>query len=56
MRGPRSYEGCKKPFFIISDIDIESYADNNTSYVVANNIDDLIKSLAEASAEISQWF
>ena len=33
-------------FFIMSNINIESYVDDNTSYVdAADNIDDLIKSL-----------
>ena len=31
-------------FFIMSNIDIASYADDNTSNIVADNIDDLIKS------------
>ena len=29
-------------FFIVNDIDIENYADDNTPYVIADNIDDLI--------------
>ena len=31
-------------FFIMSNIDTASYADDNTSNIVADNIDDLIKS------------
>ena len=34
--------------FIISNINTSSYADDNTSYIAANNSDDLIKSLEEA--------
>ena len=34
--------------FIISNIDIASYADDNTPYIAADNIDDLIKPLEEA--------
>ena len=34
-------------FFIISNIEIASYVDDNTPYVAADNIDDLIKSLEE---------
>ena len=34
---------------MISNINIASYADDNTSYISADNIDDLIKSLEEAS-------
>ena len=36
-------------FFIIKDTDIASYADDNTSYVIADNIDGDIKPLEEAS-------
>ena len=35
-------------FFIISNIEIASYVDDNTPYIAADNIDDLIKSLEEA--------
>ena len=43
-------------FFTISNINIASYADDNTSYITADNIDDLIKSLEEASTALFQWF
>ena len=36
-------------FFIIKDTDIVSYADDNTPYVIADNIDGVIKSLEEAA-------
>ena len=36
-------------FFIIEDTDIASYTDDNTPYVLADNIDGVIKSLEEAS-------
>ena len=36
-------------FFILNDVDIESYADDNTPYVIANDIDDVIASLEKAS-------
>ena len=36
-------------FFIIEDTDIASYADENTQYVIADNIDGVIKSLEEVS-------
>ena len=39
-------------FFIISNIDIASYADDNTPYIAIDNIDDFIKSLEEASAAL----
>ena len=43
-------------FFIINNINIARYADDNTSYIVADNIDDLIKSLEETSTALFQWF
>ena len=36
-------------FFIIEDTDIAIYADDNKRYVIAYNIDEVIKSLKEAS-------
>ena len=42
--------------FLISNIDIASYADDDTPYIAANDIDDLIKSLEEASTALFQWF
>ena len=36
-------------FFIIEDVDIASYVDDNTPYVSADNIDGVIKSLEDAS-------
>ena len=41
-------------FFIISYIDIASYADDNSPYIAADNIDDLNKSLEEASNALFQ--
>ena len=41
-------------FFIISNINIASYADGNTSYIAADNIDDLVKSLEEVSTALFQ--
>ena len=35
-------------FFIINYIDIANYADDNTPYIIVDNIDDLIKSLEES--------
>ena len=43
-------------FFIINDIDIANYADDNTPYVIADNTDGLIKSLEETSIALIQWF
>ena len=43
-------------FFIVSNINNISYADDNTSYIAADNIDGLIKSLEEASTALFQCF
>ena len=43
-------------FFIIEDTDIASYADDNTPYVLADNVDGVIKPLEEASEISSKWF
>ena len=43
-------------FFIVSNREITSYVDDNTPYIAADNIDDLIKSLGEALAALFQWF
>ena len=40
----------------MNNIDIASYADYNTLYIVADNIDNLIKSLEEAATALFQWF
>ena len=36
--------------------DIANYADDNTPYVIADNIDDLIKSFEGVSTALIQWF
>ena len=36
-------------FFILNDVDIESYADGNTPYVIADEISGLISSLEKVS-------
>ena len=33
-----------------------SYADDNTPYMIANNVDDLITSLEQASDSFFEWF
>ena len=43
-------------FFIIINLDFEIYADNNMSYITADNFDDLIKSLEEVSSAFFHWF
>ena len=43
-------------FFIINNVDIANYADDNTPYAASDNINDLISSLEEASKNLFQWF
>ena len=43
-------------FFIISNIDIASYPDDKIPYIAADNIDDLIELLEEASTALLQCF
>ena len=43
-------------FFILSDVDIESYADDNTPYVIGDDISGLISSLEKASKALFEWF
>ena len=42
--------------FTVNDIDIASYADDNTPYMIADNVDDLITSLEQASNGLFEWF
>ena len=42
-------------FFVLKDIDIESYADDNTSFIVENNIDNVIASLEQVSDALFNW-
>ena len=37
-------------------MDIASYADDNTPYMIADNVDDLIRSIEQASNCLSEWF
>ena len=43
-------------FFIMNETDFASYADDNTPYVVGNNIEDVIIKLQNASLTLFQWF
>ena len=36
-------------FFVVKDIDIASYADDSTPFIVENNIDSVIESLEQVS-------
>ena len=41
--------------FIVTSTDIAKYADENTPYATANDIDSLIASLEEASKSLFTW-
>ena len=43
-------------FFIIKDIDITSYADDTTPFIVENNIENVIASLEQVSEDLFNWF
>ena len=43
-------------FFNVFSMDIANYADDNTPYATANDIDSLIASLEEASESLFTWF
>ena len=43
-------------FFIIKDIDIASYADDTTPFIVENDLEDVITSLEKASVDLFNWF
>ena len=43
-------------FFILNDVDIASYADDNTPYVIADDINGVITSLEQTSKALFEWF
>ena len=43
-------------FFILNDVGIVSYADDNTPYVIADDINGVIASLEKASKALFEWF
>ena len=43
-------------FFIISETDFASYADDNTPYVTEDSIDDVIRKLESVSSKLFKWF
>ena len=43
-------------FFILNYVDIASYADDNTPYVIADDINGVITSLEKASKALFEWF
>ena len=42
--------------FTVNDIDIVRYVDDNTPYMIADNVDDLTISLEQASNGLFEWF
>ena len=43
-------------FLIRSDIDNANFADDNTPYLSAKNVEDVIESLERASVSLFRWF
>ena len=43
-------------FFTANDIDIASYVDDNTPYMIADNVNDLTTILEQASNGLLEWF
>ena len=43
-------------FFILKDVDIASYADDDTPYVIADDVNGVIASLEKASKAMFKWF
>ena len=41
---------------MVKDIDIASYADDSTPFILENNIDNVIASLEQASNALFNWF
>ena len=41
---------------MLKDIDVASYADDNTPFIVENNIDNVIASLEQVSDVLFNWF
>ena len=40
----------------MNDVELPGYADDNTPYVVRNNIKSVTKSLENTSVELFEWF
>ena len=43
-------------FFIIEDSDIANYADDNTPYLSAKNVEDVLNGLENVSSNLLKWF
>ena len=54
--GPLLFNIFLCDLFYMSDTDFASYADDNTPYVSADAIDEVIKRLETASVKLFKWF
>ena len=43
-------------FFILTDVDVAGYADDNIPYVVVDNINGVIKSIEKSFNALFEWF
>ena len=43
-------------FLILNNVDVASYADDNTPYVIADDINGVITSLEKTSKALFEWF
>ena len=43
-------------FFIMKDVEIVSFADDNTPYMSANNITNLVDDLEDSTHSVFKWF
>ena len=41
---------------MVKDVDIASYADDSTPFIVENNVDNVIASLEQVSDALFNWF
>ena len=55
MRGHFYLMSLADLFFTVNDIDIASYVDDNTPYMIADNVGGLITSLEQASNGLFEW-
>ena len=54
--GPLLFNILADLFFVLNNVDIASYAGDNTPYVIADDINDVITSLEKAWKVLFEWF
>ena len=55
--GPLLFNNFLADLFLIhSDTDIANFADDNTPYLSAENVEDVIESIERASVSLFRWF